>query len=759
MTHSQLVQVALPIALNQLFDYQVASHLPLPAIGARVLVPFGARVLIGFVIHLIDAKTSDIHPSKLKSIIALPDHNEALLSASSYQLAKWLSDYYHYPIGQTIFSLLPAPFKHNQPLSKKISYWHLAPQNLNHQQRLCQTQQKVIQLIQQKERLYEFELKTWQVNSTTLNSLTDKNILQKSLTHTPPVNLVSLKQETLPLNDEQSIALQAIIHSVQNNQYTAFLLNGVTGSGKTEVYLQAMQSVLNKNQQVLILVPEIGLTPQTAQRFLARFSANVLVLHSNLNDNERYLGYKACQNGVAQIILGTRSSLLYDFWQLGMIIIDEAHDGSYKQQDHLRYYACHVAMYLAHQKNIPIILGTATPTLEMLHLCNKNKLQQITLNQRALGAMPRYRIIDTRTNQLAPNLSGKKISLTQITIDAIAQTLASDKQVLIFINRRGYAPILLCQSCGFMANCPRCNAHLTVHKNTLHPSSYTNFLKCHHCQFQSSIPSHCPDCGSHNLDALGVGTSSVYEQLHSIFANPQTSKQIYPILQIDRDTTRKKNDWQTIYHTIQQGKPMILIGTQMLSKGHHFDKVELVVILNADRGFLSPSVHASETTAALITQVAGRAGRSSAGLVLIESAQPDNPSLKILIQRGYMALANHLLYERQLLNLPPISHAASIRAESASLDDAKDLILTLKATLPANHALTVIAPMDVALSKKNNRHFCAMLILSPTRHQLQQLLQTWWHCVNDRQSDIGRHIWRNKYTKDRLILDIDPLHW
>lgn len=757
MMHRLLIQVALPVAPDKLFDYQVASHLPMPAVGARVLVPFGSRQLIGIVMNTIEPITSDILATKLKSIIALPDNNEPLLSADSQKLAQWLSDYYHYPIGQTVFGLLPAVFKQNKPLSQKNHLWQIHP-NADTQKKLSPAQKKAVQILQNQGAVFEFELKSHQISQSTLKTLVACNIVQQSTAENITPSQAQPKQAALAPSEEQALAINAITHSVHTNQYRAFLLQGVTGSGKTEVYLQAMQSVLAKGQQVLILVPEIGLTPQTAERFLARYCANILVLHSNLNDNERYLGYKACQNGYAQIIIGTRSSLLYDFHHLGMIIIDEAHDSSYKQQDHLRYYACHVAMYLAHQKNIPIVLGTATPTLEMLHLCNKNKLNRLMLNQRASGFMPKYRLVDTRTNQLAPNMAGKKMTLTQITIDAIAQTLAAGKQVLIFINRRGYAPILLCQACGFIADCPRCDAHLTVHKSTLTRASYTDFLQCHHCQYRCAIPNHCPDCGSSNLDFLGVGTSAVYEQLHSLFANPQAIQNPYPILQIDRDTMRKKDDWQTIYRTIQQGEPMIMIGTQMLSKGHHFDKVELVVILDADRGFLAPNVSASETTAALITQVAGRAGRGGAGMVLIETTQPEHPSLQILIKDGYVALAHHLLKERQLLGLPPFSYAASIRAESKSPADAKDLILALKHSLPSPHPFAVLAPMAMPLTKKNNRYFCAMLILSPTRPQLQHLLSTWWRDVQDSKSTIGKHIHQIKHAHDRLILDVDPIN-
>lgn len=748
---NKLACVALPVPLYQQFDYKIANHMPAPAIGCRVLVPFGSRTLVGFVVALIDKKQSNINENKLKFIKALLDENYPVLTPATLTLAYWLSGYYHYPLGETLSAMLPVALKENKPLSFKATVWQANPAADITSFKPTTAQQKVLDILKNNQQISEFDLKTHRLSPKTLATLTQKAILQKhhqspSLPPTPTLN-----QSPLTLTDEQSLAVNAIWQAYHDKSYRAFLLYGITGSGKTEVYLQAMTVALNQGKQVLILIPEIGLSPQMLKRFTQRFVAKILVLHSQLSNKERFDGYKACQNGTAQIIIATRSAILYPFYDLGMIIIDEAHDNSYKQHDHLRYHACHVAMYLASCQKIPIVLGSATPTTEMLYWCQNQKMHKLTLNVRAGGNLPAMYLIDKRTahyaiyaNQTNPQ---QKSTLTYQSINAIFDTLNDGKQALIFVNRRGFAPVLLCSACHFIADCPRCDSHLTVHKTTLNPNHKNNYLKCHHCNYQRDIISHCPDCGSSNLEMIGIGTSSLFEELHALFANPQATHTPYPILQIDRDTTTKKHDWQNLYDTINTGKPMILVGTQMLAKGHHFENVSLVVVIDADIGFLSPNITASETTAALITQVAGRAGRGGHGKVLIETKYPDNPLLKLLIKDGYLAVAEQILAERQLLNFPPFRYAALISSQANSQKAATDAIIWLKNNLPP-HQFTILAPLDAPLNKKNNQYFCQMLILSKTRNALKAFLDHWW-----------QHAIKAVPPSVKLSIDIDPLGW
>ena len=560
-------------------------------------------------------------------------------------------------------------------------------------------------------------------------------------------------QGALPtLTDEQAEAVQAVTTALDTGRYQGFLLQGVTGSGKTEVYLRAIAHALALGKQVLILVPEIGLTPQTEERFSARFRAHILVLHSGLNDSERLAGWQACSDGQAQVIIATRSALLYPFAHLGLIIIDEAHDASYKQQDHLRYHACDVALYLGARLKLPVLLGSATPSLEHLHLCDTGKLTPLTLTERAGGALlPRYHLIDKRHgSHTHSDVHGQAVQgeLATRTVHEMRTRLARGEQVLVFLNRRGYAPVLLCQACGWQADCPRCTSHLTLHKGAL--STHAGRLKCHHCNWQAPAPSHCPSCHSTNLAPLGTGTSQLYEQLHALFGNPQVTASTYPILQIDRDTTRKKGDWTRIYDTVLAGEPMILLGTQMLTKGHHFPDVTLVVIVNADGGFLSPNFRSPEHTAQQIIQVAGRAGRGDkAGDVFIQTLQPDNPLLLRLVQNGYPALARTLLSERQLLGLPPYSHAVLISAQHRDYTSAKNAIISAKNALPSPHPFAVLAPIDAPLLKKNNQHHVQMLILSKTRPPLHELLSWWWAHIQSLPDSKGV----------RLSLDVDPMGW
>lgn len=744
----KLVRVALCVPLYSLFDYKISPSMPTPVVGSRVLVPFGSRTLIGFVVAIIDQKDSDIDPKKLKFIKQLPDQNSVIISPQTFALAHWLANYYHYPLGDTLSVMLPTLFKTNQPIHNNITLWQAfddtTTDHLAQTHKLTPAQKKALNTIKHLGKLYQYNLKTHAISPKVLDTLTDKGFIYQSNQPACPPSLPRLNAVPQILTDEQALAVTKITTACNDSVYKAFLLNGVTGSGKTEVYLQAMTSVLQKGKQVLVLIPEIGLSPQTLARFHSRFLANILVLHSKLSDKERFDGYKACQNGTAQIIIGTRSSVLCDFNDLGLIIIDEAHDPSYKQQDHLRYHACYVAMYVAMIKKIPIVLGTATPTTQMLHLCQTQKMQALYLTRRATGQPPAMYLIDKRTHGQAV-YHNQHTSLTQTSINAIFKTLNQGKQVLIFINKRGFSPVLMCTACGFLADCPRCDSHLTVHKKTLNPSYRSNFLKCHHCQYQTAIFEHCPDCGSPNIETIGVGTTRLFEELHSIFANPQTSKITYPILQIDRDTTQKKQDWQMLYDTINTAKPMILVGTQMLAKGHHFDNVALVVVADIDSGFFAPNILASETTCALITQVAGRAGRGGAGKVLIETYKPDNPLLKQLIKDGYMAVAKQILAERQLLGLPPITYAVVIKSQANSEHNAKQAIITLKNSLPPND-FAVLAPLDTPLTKKNNQYFCQMLILSKSRQTLHAFLHAWW------QTALAS-------TNTKLSLDIDPLGW
>ncbi len=760
-----LVQVALPVPLYRVFDYSVPADTSVlqahtcPDIGSRVEVSFGRQTLIGIVIAHIAQSDSSVPSNKLKPITRCLD-DEPILDKQMLALAYWLARYYHYPLGDVLSVMLPSLVRQGKPLDLLITHWRILP-NINNDDFRAnakkQKQQFDMLKLHGERGASEEVLLLEGMQRPFLKTLEDKGLIEHYIETKSTPKPVSLAKMPLDLNTEQQQAVDAIVKAHQANKYSGFLLNGITGSGKTEVYLQTMQAVLEAGKQVLILVPEIGLTPQTRARFASRFAAQIVLLHSGMSNTYRMQGWQDCRTGHAQIIIGTRSAVLYPFANLGLIVVDEAHDGSYKQQDTLRYHAADVALYRGFQYSIPVVLGTATPSLEHLKLVDDGKLIECNLLTRPGNAkLASMQLIDARlqsTHQQAQDDGARyDTGLTDALIGAIKQTLEAGDQVLVFLNRRGYAPVLLCEACGWQADCPRCDAHLTVHySNASQNSAYANnYLKCHHCDWQAYIPTACPDCASQNLDARGMGTTRLSENLHAIFSNPQTSKELYPIIQIDRDTTRRKDSWEKIYERINQGKPAILVGTQMVAKGHHFPNVTLVCLPNADRGFFSADFRSPEHTAQLMIQVAGRAGRGDkAGRVLIQTLQPENELLLKLVKDGYLSFARQLLQERKLMGLPPFSHAALIRCEGKTLAATTQALKDAISDLPTGHGLAILGPIDAPMSKKNSRYHSQLLLLAKERNQLHHVLNQWWQPVLAMPSA--------KYLK--LTLDIDPVGW
>ena len=774
-----LIRVALPVPLYREFDYLPSSNsantlkdtasnvAALPPIGGRVQVSFGRQTLIGIVVDHIDSNQSDVPLNKLKAIKQVID-TDPILDLQMLSLARWLASYYHYPLGDVLSVMLPTLIRQGKPLDMLVTHWRILP-NVSeddfHSNAHKQKQQFAMLKLHGEHGASEDTLLLEGMERPFLKRLEENGLIEHFLEGQAAPRPVTLAKMPLTLNEQQQQAVDKIVATAKQAKYGGFLLNGVTGSGKTEVYLQAMQAILEVGKQVLVLVPEIGLTPQTRARFAARFAANILLLHSGLNVTQRLHGWEDCRQGRAQIIIGTRSSILHPFADLGLIVVDESHDQSYKQQDTLRYHAADVALYRGYQLGIPVVLGTATPSLEHLKLVQDGKLTELLLTQRAGNAKEAtMQLVDARdtptkysdspaapTQQasLLPNLKGSQnTGLTDDTIVAIRETLEAGEQVLVFLNRRGYAPILLCEACGWQADCVRCEAHMTVHHSQLN-TQQPSYLKCHHCDWQASIPLACPDCASVNLNAVGMGTTRLTESLHALFSNPQTSKKTYPIIQIDRDTTRKKDSWEDIYRRINSGNPAILVGTQMVAKGHHFPNVTLVCLPNADRGFLSPDFRSPEHTAQLIVQVAGRSGRGSKpGKVLIQTVQPENPLLRKLVRDGYQPFALELLKERKMLGLPPYTYGALIRCEAKTLQQATQVLKDAIAIMPP-HELAILGPIDAPMKMKNSRYHSQLLLLSKQRPQLHQLLNFWWPQVLQLPSA--------KYLK--LTLDVDPIGW
>ena len=725
-----LIRVALPVPMFQLFDYQLPDELlQLPAVGCRVRVPFGRQELIGIVVGAGDA--AEVATHKLRAALEVIDQQPAI-SADLLPLLVWSAQYYHYPIGEVLLLALPTLLRQGRPLDILNHHWRVAEPLPVASFKTGSSQKLAFDILNLHDQRGAAEsiLQLMGVQRSQLKQLEKRGLAVEFMQpYQAASHQVELAELPLTPNPEQAIAITQIQQML--GQYQGILLEGLTGSGKTEVYLQAMQPVLEAGQQVLVLVPEIGLTPQTIGRFEARFVAHVVMLHSGMTDVQRLNAWQMAQNGAAQIIIGTRSAIFTPLPKLGLIVVDEEHDLSYKQQDSFRYHARDLALRRGQLQHCPVILGTATPSLESLHLAQQAKLTHLKLTERAgTAVLSKMQLIDLR-GQFRDN------GLSKPLIQAIRTRLEAQDQVLIFLYRRGYSPVLLCDACGWQADCPRCDAHLTVHHTP------RRHLHCHHCGYHSQLPPTCPDCKSTNLLPIGTGTARLEETLRKHFAE-------IPIIRVDRDTTQWVGSWEAIYTRANTEGAAILLGTQMLAKGHHFPHVTLVAILDADGGFLSSDFRAPERTAQLMIQVAGRAGRGhKRGQVLIQTWQPDNPLLQTLIQHGYDRFAQNTLQERQLALLPPYRYAALVRAESRDQALTQQFLTDVLQQLQAQDLqqdLEIWGPIPAPMERKAGIFRGHGLILCSNRKQLHHLLQHWWP-----------QVWQMPERRQvRVSLDIDP---
>lgn len=705
-----IVRVAVPSPLRRLFDYLVPAEMvtdaPPSALqpGCRVRVTFGRREVTGLIIECADTSTFAL--GKLKPVTQLIDV-EPLLPASLFRLFIWASRYYQHPIGDALFSTLPTLLRKGAlPPEQGQKCWQLStfgkglgPDSLKQ----APKQRAVIDKLLAEGVVSDEQLVAL-FSRAVLKPLEEKLLIESSIQCIPEVTLDQLlRQDNLTLYPSQKQALEAIDH----HHFNCSLLDGVTGSGKTEIYLQSIEKILRYERQALVLIPEISLTPQTEKRFRDRFHVPIVTLHSGLTDKQRLNAWMQARSGQAKIILGTRSAIFTPLKAPGLIILDEEHDPSYKQQEGFRYSARDLAVIRAQQEHIPIILGSATPSLESLNNCHAGRYQHLVLSTRAGNAVqPDWQVIDLKTER-----SNAGIAAT--TLMAIDQTLKNNHQVLVFLNRRGFAPAMLCHQCGWTAECQHCDSRLTVHRAR-------GRLICHHCDFQQRVPQQCPSCRSRELIAAGEGTERSEAFLQQYF--PDTT-----VLRVDRDSTRKKGAMQEVFNTADSGESCILVGTQMLAKGHHFENVTLVAVLDADSGLFSPDFRSHERMGQLLTQVAGRSGRGIArGRVIVQTHQPDHPLLALLISQGYGHFARQLLPQRELSQLPPFRHMSVIRAESHRPDEA-DAFLRLarkiaeKLQVPTP-ALNYLGPLPALMEKRAGRFRYVLRIDADQRPALQVLL-------------------------------------
>lgn len=721
---SDIYQVCVLHSNRDFFDYKTCSLKP--SIGARVWVPFKKQTRLGIVVG---NEPSKLEASKLKEIESLIDE-EPLISDDLMELSLWISQYYQSYLSEVLPLVLPKKYRQGEGCQLPMADFYQLIVSLERAKQLIPTQAKkqlelVEYLNQHPKPVAKQALSQLGFNSSQLLALVNNQVIGLSQEISLPQRVYHTKSQALSLHPEQAQAVESISQSL--HEYRCFVLQGVTGSGKTEVYLQVIAKVLALGRQVLVLVPEIGLTPQLLARFSARFAEPIAVIHSHLNETERQVAWQLAKENRVKLVIGTRSSIFTPLPNLGLIVIDEEHDASLKQMEGVRYSAKDTALMRAYRANIPIILGSATPSLESLHNCQLNKHHLLCLTHKAQSTTAlHYQLIDLRSQAL-------KQGLAEPTLKLIKDHLQQNNQVLVFINRRGFAPILLCHHCGWMADCKACAAHLTLHKQS-------EKLQCHHCGLTQKIPSHCLSCQSKELIQVGAGTQRIHEFLSKAF--PNTS-----IARIDRDEVSKKNAFDDHLEKILNGQTQLIVGTQMLAKGHHFPNLSLVVILDADSGLYNQDFRALEQLGQLLTQVAGRAGRAEvAGEVLIQTHQPDNPLLNLLIRQGYEAFSKALMNLRHEAKLPPYHYLAVIRAQGKKSDAVFKLLQASKEQLSKNH-LTILGPAPAPLAKKANQYRMQLLVKSSSRKHLNQSL-----------TSLREWLSRIKLQQNlRWNVDVDPL--
>ena len=725
----KIVRVALAVPLPRLFDYLIPDDVSLQ-IGMRVLVPFGTQKRVAIVTDF--PTKSDVPEDKLKAILQ-PLDLAPLFTPIYWDWLHWAANYYQAGLGDVLFQALPVKLRNGESAVKNDrTFWRITDAGKNAlEQGLLKRSKKQVEALQC---LSEADLEKGNndFSSAIWSALKTKGFIEEISIQTTPLswqqslgdNPIVNAENRLTLNKQQALAFsQLLFHS----DFNVWLLDGVTGSGKTEIYLQYIEEILKSGKQVLVLVPEIGLTPQTVQRFKTRFNVEIDVLHSNLTDTQRLHVWDRARSGQSAIVIGTRSALFTQFSNLGAIILDEEHDASYKQQDSWRYHARDLAIVLAQKLNIEVLMGSATPSLESINNVQNNKYQHLVLSKRAGNSTAlRHFVIDLKNQNIQNGLS-------KPLLERMKAHLEKGNQVLLFLNRRGFAPVLLCHECGWIAQCPHCEKPYTYHQ-------HQNVLRCHHCGAQKTIPRQCGDCGSTHLVTTGLGTEQLEETLKMLFPH-------YSVARIDRDSTARKGKLEGYLEDIQQGKSQILIGTQMLAKGHHFPNIALVALVNVDSALFSLDFRAEERLAQLYIQVAGRAGRADKqGEVMLQTHYPDHPLLTTLLANGYQAFAKETLQLRHSMGLPPFTFQALFKAQSRHSDLAENCLSQIADFFQSKQiaGLQMLGPMPAPFSKKAGQYRWQLLLQHPSRMTLQKALREYQQAELEKNSQV------------RLILDVDP---
>lgn len=730
------LRVALPVPLPQLFDYLPPQDTDVDGpdrVGCRVRVPFGPRELIGVVVERGQQPSAE----GLRAALDWCDDTPLLVDELARSL-HWLARYTHAPLGEAQASALPGPLRRGEPLADTHAWaWQLTEAGRTGAGACAPVAARPC-----------WPRCCWPAHlpkSRWSSSCRSGARSARNLAKRGYAERVAVAADTLParpgtgpqLNDEQQAATDAIR---AGSGFATYLLDGVTGSGKTEVYLQAIADCLAAGKQALVLVPEIGLTPQTLGRFRARLGVPVHALHSGLSDGERARVWAAAWRGEAKLIVGTRSAVFTPLPNAGLIVIDEEHDGSYKQQDGIRYHARDFALVRGKALDVPVILGSATPSLESLHNAYSGRYRHLRLSRRAGDARPpRVRVLDVRKRPLKDGLSPEVLA-------GIGATLARGEQVLVFKNRRGYAPVLLCHDCGWTAACQRCSTPLHQTPMTVHAGGRR--LQCHHCGARQPAPLACPACASLALQPQGIGTERLEERLVEAFPDA-------PVVRIDRSTTQRRDALETQLARLGTDAG-ILVGTQILAKGHDLPRLTMVVVVGIDEGLFSADFRAAEKLAQQLIQVAGRAGRADRpGEVWLQTHHPEHPLLQTLVNGGYHAFADAELQQREAAGFPPFAHLALFRAEAKDVAAANQFLIAVRALVgeqtpapsPALAPVECYGPMPAPMPRRAGFQRTQLLLSAAQRSALHRVLDAQMPAIHALPQ--ARRV--------RWSLDVDPI--
>jgi len=734
MMNPLIAKVAVPVPLYGLFDYIVPPEYSNNIQkGCRVTVPFGRKQMVGMVVSV--GNESEFPIARLKAIIENLDggaDKTPALTEDVLALLEWAAIYYQHPLGEVIFSALPKYMRQGELAELKAEkVWRLTEngEQLDASTLKRSAKQSALLAYMQQSPLLEHSAaqfnEDWENWRAAIKALVTKQLV---VMEEKAINaLVRARRSVadIQLNAEQEEAATAIINCL--GDYKTFLLQGITGSGKTEVYLSIIEKALAQNTQVLVLVPEISLTPQLTQRFAARLDVEIASLHSGLNDTQRHSAWVKASQGIARVVIGTRSALFTPMPELGLIILDEEHDGSFKQQEGFRYHARDLALVRAKNKNIPVLLGSATPSFESLENESRGQYELLKLNQRGAknARPPKVSLLDVCKRPMEDGISDRML-------DKVQEHLDKQGQVLLFLNRRGYAPLLMCHECGWTTACQRCDANMTLHH-------HNQMLRCHHCGYEKAAPKICPECQHESLYIPGAGTERIENALTEKFPDVVISR-------IDRDTTRRKGELDKKLKEARDGDAQILIGTQMLAKGHDFPNLTLVGILDVDQGLFSADFRGTEHMAQLVVQVSGRAGRGEKpGEVILQTHHPEHPLLHTLLETGYSGFAEHALKERREAFFPPFSFMAILRCESPHKDQGKEFLKECRQAFNYKD-VDAFGPLPAPMERRAGRYRWQLIIMAKERKLLHGALRDW----------MPRVIKLKSASKVRWSIDVDP---